>query len=229
MRATRAYIAGFGTAGSLVAGAALVFVTASAVVAFRGWPQVATSAAPAAVVVSHTHVGGPSRADRRLTVAAAAVPVSHSTSSPGTHPASGPNGSPGTARASAGIAVASTPLGATHVTPVTVSPPGGGTSTPAGCSSNCSPSGPVNVTTTVQDTTGQVGTGVTGAGKSLGAAINGVAGAVASKLSGVSPGVANTVSQAGSTLGSTVTGATSAAGQIVTGAGNTLGNLLGHH
>ena len=40
VRATRAYIAGFGTAGSLLAGAAVMFVLASAVVSFRGWPQV---------------------------------------------------------------------------------------------------------------------------------------------------------------------------------------------
>src|SRR5947209_17644652 len=41
VRATRAYLAGFGTSGSLLAGAALMFVLASAIVAFRGWPRVA--------------------------------------------------------------------------------------------------------------------------------------------------------------------------------------------
>lgn len=40
MRATRAYLAGFGTAGSLLAGAAMLFVLASAVVAVKGWPQI---------------------------------------------------------------------------------------------------------------------------------------------------------------------------------------------
>src|SRR6476620_11864913 len=38
MRTTRALIAGFGTTGSLVAAVACVFVVASAVVAFNGWP-----------------------------------------------------------------------------------------------------------------------------------------------------------------------------------------------
>src|SRR5713226_4159125 len=39
MRTTRALIAGFGTTGTLVAAAACVFVVASAVVAFNGWPS----------------------------------------------------------------------------------------------------------------------------------------------------------------------------------------------
>src|SRR3954451_18913235 len=38
MRATRATIAGLGTSGSLVAAAVCVFIVASAVIAFRGWP-----------------------------------------------------------------------------------------------------------------------------------------------------------------------------------------------
>jgi hypothetical protein len=38
MRTTRALIAGIGTTGSLVAAAACVFVVASAVIAFKGWP-----------------------------------------------------------------------------------------------------------------------------------------------------------------------------------------------
>ena len=49
VRATRAYVAGFGTAGSLVAGAAMLFVLASAIVSFRGWPQL--SAHPAAPTI----------------------------------------------------------------------------------------------------------------------------------------------------------------------------------
>jgi len=41
MRATRAYMAGLGTAGSVLAGCAVLFVVASAVVAFSGWPAIA--------------------------------------------------------------------------------------------------------------------------------------------------------------------------------------------
>ncbi len=52
MRATRAYLAGLGTAGSIVVGAALVFVLASAVVAFHGWPSADGIDIPVRVVVS---------------------------------------------------------------------------------------------------------------------------------------------------------------------------------
>ena len=38
MRSTRAVVAGLGTAGSLVAAAACIFLVASAVIAFNGWP-----------------------------------------------------------------------------------------------------------------------------------------------------------------------------------------------
>ena len=38
MRTTRALIAGFGATGTMVAAAACVFVVASAVIAFNGWP-----------------------------------------------------------------------------------------------------------------------------------------------------------------------------------------------
>src|SRR5689334_13172100 len=52
LRAARAYLPGFGTAGSLVAGAVLMFIVASALVAFRGWPHVGAQPSPGEVVVS---------------------------------------------------------------------------------------------------------------------------------------------------------------------------------
>ena len=55
VRATRAYIAGFGTTGSLLAGAAVLFVLASAVVSFNGWPQVAGQSSAAPVVLTRVH------------------------------------------------------------------------------------------------------------------------------------------------------------------------------
>ncbi|HWF75364.1 MAG TPA: hypothetical protein VG186_18600, partial [Solirubrobacteraceae bacterium] len=48
---TRAYIAGFGTAGSLLAGASVLFVVATAVVSYRGWPQIADAGPKPAVVL----------------------------------------------------------------------------------------------------------------------------------------------------------------------------------
>jgi hypothetical protein len=66
MRTARAYLAGFGTAGSLLAGAALLFVLASALVAFHGWPQMGAGAAPVSVTVSPASGAGGSRVARRL-------------------------------------------------------------------------------------------------------------------------------------------------------------------
>src|SRR5437763_11910632 len=48
----RGYLAGFGTSGSLLAGAAVMFILASALVAFRGWPHVGAQPSPGEVVVS---------------------------------------------------------------------------------------------------------------------------------------------------------------------------------
>src|SRR5581483_2740144 len=73
VRATRAYVAGLGTAGSLVAGAAVLFVLASAVVSFRGWPQVGAqpSAVSVAVPGAPTTASGSSSTSRRLAAAVA--------------------------------------------------------------------------------------------------------------------------------------------------------------
>ena len=46
---TGAYMAGFGTAGSLLACAAVLFVIATGVVAFQGWPDLANAPSPASV------------------------------------------------------------------------------------------------------------------------------------------------------------------------------------
>jgi hypothetical protein len=58
-------MAGFGTAGSMLAGGAVVFVLASAVVAFQGWPRIATQGSPAAIQISATPAP-PSVVSRRL-------------------------------------------------------------------------------------------------------------------------------------------------------------------
>lgn len=54
VRATRAYLAGIGTAGALALGAALVFAAASAIIAFRGWPGTAGLTGPARQVLTVT-------------------------------------------------------------------------------------------------------------------------------------------------------------------------------
>src|SRR6185437_14692486 len=64
VRASRAYLAGFGTTGSLLAGAAVLFLIASAIVSFKGWPQVGAPSSPVAVNVAAKAPGAsaPSRA-----------------------------------------------------------------------------------------------------------------------------------------------------------------------
>ncbi|MGA9859263.1 MAG: hypothetical protein WBQ18_15465, partial [Solirubrobacteraceae bacterium] len=52
MKTTRAYLAGLGTASSLVLGAAVLFVLGSAVVGFNGWPRLGAGGGPATQVVN---------------------------------------------------------------------------------------------------------------------------------------------------------------------------------
>jgi hypothetical protein len=73
VHAARAYLAGVGTTGSLLAAAALVFIVASALVAFHGWPHVAVQQSPSEVVISPRSAStGATPVARRLAVVAAA-------------------------------------------------------------------------------------------------------------------------------------------------------------
>ncbi|MGH2895373.1 MAG: hypothetical protein ACRDPM_19200, partial [Solirubrobacteraceae bacterium] len=47
MRATRAYLAGLGTAGTLVLAASILFVLGSAIVTYNGWPKLGGIGSPA--------------------------------------------------------------------------------------------------------------------------------------------------------------------------------------
>jgi hypothetical protein len=101
MRATRAYVAGFGTAGSVLACAAVLFVIASAVVAFRGWPKIAVQQSPAALRLDAPPVAG-SRVARRLraVVGAAAPAVAAPLIHAAARPAAGGRTAPPSAHAS---------------------------------------------------------------------------------------------------------------------------------
>jgi hypothetical protein len=101
MRASRAYIAGVGTTGVLVASAVLLLAVVSTLVAFQGWPgtdlkddvssltvdgpkrlavdgpvQVARNAAPAAAAVADAPVPGTPASGRPATVPAADISTS---------------------------------------------------------------------------------------------------------------------------------------------------------
>ncbi len=149
VRAPRAYLAGFGTSGSLLAGAALVFVLASAFVGFHGWPQVGGSPSSVAVSVPRTPVGTTtSRAARALAASTAPGFASRSnalhaigTGSTGGPPGSftnhshggtgGPGGAPG--QRGSGSSSSSSSSAGGH----------SGTS-PSHCASGCSPASSSN-------------------------------------------------------------------------------------
>ena len=64
VRATRAYIAGFGTAGSILACAVVVFVIASAVITINGWPSLSAQSSPSAVQITQAATSNHSRVNR---------------------------------------------------------------------------------------------------------------------------------------------------------------------
>jgi hypothetical protein len=131
MRSPRAYLAAFGTSGSLLAVAALAFVFASAFVSFRGFPQVSAAGAPSSVTVTPPPRPSVSPVARRLAaVLAPAVKAA---------PAAPPPVKPHAATARA--AVARRPPAASHAAPATVTarpaapastPPPHSTNVPAG-------------------------------------------------------------------------------------------------
>src|ERR1039458_1162104 len=75
VRATRAYMAGLGTAGALVLGAAILFTLASAVVAFNGWPTLGGGGAAATQLVIAQPVAGSHGRHRATALPASAVTI----------------------------------------------------------------------------------------------------------------------------------------------------------
>jgi hypothetical protein len=73
MRSARAYLAAFGTSGSLLVAAAVAFVAASGVVIYRGWPDIAAGGSPAAVTITPPPPPAASPSVKRLSVILAAV------------------------------------------------------------------------------------------------------------------------------------------------------------
>ncbi len=119
VRATRAYLAGFGTAGSLLAGAAFLFVLASAVVSFRGWPQVGDQGSAATVVQAASPRPAPTT---QATHVAALVAAALAPPRPRAGPRSlaGPVAREGAARRQVGLAAA--PAGGRRATASEVAP-----------------------------------------------------------------------------------------------------------
>jgi hypothetical protein len=225
VRASRAYLHGFGTAGSLVAGTALLFVLASAVVAFKGWPEVSSGSTPSSVVIRGSHPIKPEPSDSRVgrVLTALASPVAAGAGAPAGH-GGRPAGAP--VRAGSGV--------------TTLSPPsstvGGGepaSSGSASCGSVCDPAGSSGVATTssvpalVQGAANAAGSTVTSTGAALGAAVSGITSTLGGGLGeGNFQQSGSVVSGVGSTAGKTVSGASGTLGATITTAGHTVSGLL---
>lgn len=151
MRAPRAYLAGFGTSGSLLTGAALLFILASAFIGFHGWPQVGDSPATVAVSVPRAPVGTTtSAASRSLAGTTASGASSRATALR----AGGAAGPAATARSGGGhVHGGPTTLGGGTMPPGGTSPtaPGGHTGpAPSHCpASGCTSTPPVRIPTPV--------------------------------------------------------------------------------
>ena len=76
MRATRAYLAGLGPAGTLVLAASILFVLGSAVVAYNGWPKLGGIGSPATqTLTAHPKAGSHTSSSRGLAAVAVVKPL----------------------------------------------------------------------------------------------------------------------------------------------------------
>ncbi|MEA2159300.1 MAG: hypothetical protein QOD66_1680 [Solirubrobacteraceae bacterium] len=233
VRTTRAYIAGFGTAGSLLAGAAAVFVLASAFVSFHGWPQLDNQLSAPALVRASTHAGGDAIGSRRLAAVLAAQRAASTRLTAST--AGGPGIASRSTATSPAIGTGGSHIGATAGTRPAITPVTPAGSSPA-CASGCSGGSPgtTTISGTVQATTGSLGNTVAGSGASLGSTVSGVVSTLAGNVNTLSSSLAGSslagaLGQSGQAVGTAVTSATGTAGAALSGAGNTAGALLGGH
>jgi hypothetical protein len=220
LHALRSYLPGFGTAGSLLAGAVLMFIVASALVAFRGWPHVGAQPSPGEVVVSPTPAAAAGSTSARRLAVFTAGPAAGVARPAGTAPAPAARRVPGAGRP--GAAAPSHSLGrpVTASRPVSTASSGGGgtlSSCPAtGCGvaagtaqPGSAASGPTQpVQQVIRQTTGALGGVVAGTGNQVGSAVQQTTGAVAGAVQPVSPPAAGVVSGVGAGAAKTVTGVT---------------------
>jgi hypothetical protein len=213
VRATRAYLAGFGTSGSLLAGAAVLFILGSAIVAFRGWPQIAGG--PATVSVAAAHPAAPSRVARRLAaVLRAGVVTGGAPIGPVGRRRSGTR-RVGSGGVRSGRGFPTSPGGITA--PAAGSSAGGATAcTRGGCNQPGSPSLVVGLTNTVAQDVSSIGSAV-------GSGISSGSGAVSGSVRGTSPQAASAVQNAGNSAGGVISGTATTAGSTITQVGNAVG------
>jgi hypothetical protein len=199
VRATRAYVAGFGTSGSLLAGAAALFLLGSAIVAFRGWPQIATG--PATSNVAPVRLAVPSRASTRLSHALVTTRLRIVRRGAVTRLASAGPGRRRVAGTSVTTGAGGGPgIGSTGQT--RASSGSNATGACGGCNTPTSLIG--NLITTVAQKVSTVGTDV-------GKQITGESGNLGRQVGSVNPQAGAAIGAVGSTAGNAVTGVTTTA------------------
>lgn len=223
-RATRGYLAGIGTSGSLLAGAVLMFILASALVAFRGWPHVAAQPSPGEVVVSPRPASAfASSAGRRLTLLAAPAPAGLATGAARRAAGRVGAGLPAARRGpGAGTRQSiGTPASTSLASSAPAVPAGGGSAAQSGCGS-CGSGSPPSPAPALQQVTSGLGNVVAGAGSTVGSAVQQTTGAVGGAVGTVSPAVGSTVSGVGSGAAQTIQGATQGVAGVISGLGQKL-------
>jgi hypothetical protein len=221
LRGARAYLPGFGTSGSLLAGAVLMFIVASALVAFRGWPHVGAQPSPGEVVVSPspaTGAGSPSARRLALFTTGAVAGIA----APAPAAPAGIRAVPGAGRVGASAPPHSLGRPVTASRPVVAGASGGtasscpaggcgstaGTAQPGSAVSGSLPGPTRPVQQVIGQSTGALGGAVSGTGNQVGSVVQKTTGAVAGAVQPVSPPAAGVVNSTGAGAAKTVTGVT---------------------
>jgi hypothetical protein len=213
VRATRAYVAGFGTSGSLLAGAALMFLLASAIVGFHGWPQVGSPNSVANVLAPNVTVAPSSPASRILAaITAGRIQSASARALPAGGGGHGPRGGMiGSPQASSPAAL-SVGLHAASAT---------------GCSgSKCTPSIPSTPTPT--QVTKQLSTAVAQTGAKVGKSVSTTATKAATVVAPVSPAASSTLKKLGHGAAHAVSSTSTSAATQVQASSSLLGAITKH-
>jgi hypothetical protein len=245
VRTTRAYLAGLGTAGSIVVGAALLFVLASAIVAFRGWPSGGGSDAPAQLVLS-APARSPTPVARRLVALVASAPrarvgsaartpataVVHARRSTVAGTGVGGSGLDGSGIGGPPTIQPTRPAPTTPPNqPPTTTAPGRTTTNPAPPTTNPAPptTTPAPPTTNPAPPTTTPAPPTRGGGTStpVGTVIKTVTGTVGDTVAGTGAGVGTIVKQVTAPVGGPVSTVGSGAGDTITKVTGTIGDVLG--
>lgn len=227
MRTTRAYLAGLGTAGSIVVGAALVFVLASAVVAFHGWPSADGIDTPARVVVSAPALSATPAARRLVALVTRPRQIGISSAPRAAVTAVVHAHRTAVVAGAGGFGVPVSRIGGQPTTRPTQPPaatPGRTTSTPVPPTTTLAPPTTVSVPSITIPTPPTAGGGTSGP---VGTVVKKVTGTVGGTVSGTGSGVGTIVKQVTAPVGGPVSGVGSGLGDTITKVTGRFGGILG--